>query len=79
MGTVTIDVKVEIFDDAEYCENESGRCYFLEPEGEDHCVLFDEFLGHIALYLKCPQCKAAYAVAKTTKKTADDYFWEAMQ
>jgi hypothetical protein len=65
-----IQVEVEIFDDPEYCEHETGYrsldCCYLRRD-VSRCRLFREFLaghGKDEVYEKCPQCKEAWQKAQ---------------
>ncbi len=66
----TIQVKVEVFDDPEFCESKADAENYVHCEYSDEentCCLFFEILVFnydIIRTVKCDQCKKAYQEGK---------------
>ncbi len=61
-----IQVKVEVFDDPEFCNDKSEMCGKYEYQ-RSLCYQFDKKIGHNFITgkrKKCDQCKTAYQEAK---------------
>jgi len=81
MTTIKTQVTVEIWDDPEFCESQSGRCPNLHEPLWGSCSKFDVRLRDKGLdYTKCPECKKAWQEANTGKhnKNLDDLINERM-
>lgn len=65
MPETEINYKPKIFDDPEFCENESGRCKKLGHESEDYCYCFDRLINFTPNYekKKHDECKKYYQEA----------------